>query len=196
MFNYDEYRKELDFINDAEIDAFNVDYDPDEIDEMEKPFIKQRSELNKKYKILFKQELKDAWTQPLEEFYLIDDKENNVIVHYNEKNKNYAYTLPYEDIKKIINFIKKEPELFNKVDVAFPPVLDGSEHYLYICDIDNDIELNCANLWYWLDENAFDDKHLNATREELEHTKAIIRIVSIIQGFLKANKIKYKILSD
>lgn len=196
MFNYENYKKELNNISEEEIKAFYTNNDVNQSDEIEKPFILKKSELNKKYNIVFKHELKSAFDEPMEEFYLINAKENNVIIFNEEKQKNYIYTLPYKDIQKIIETIDNNNTIFKKCDIAFSPILDGTQHELYICGSKKDIELSCYNLWYWLDDNAFNSEYIDAKLDEINYTKQIIKCINLIQEHLNNNKIKYKILKN
>ena len=133
MFDYEKYIKELSEIKEEEIDKWPDDVD--KYDEYEKPFIEKRSTLNKKYKIIFKHDLKDAWQQPLDEFYVIDsDKDNIVIINHGQKITHSISKNDLEQIKELLN----NSDLYKKFDIVFPPVLDGTSHEIYISNGNND----------------------------------------------------------
>lgn len=114
---------------------------------------------------------------------IIDSNINNVVIYKN--GKEYKYSIPYNVIKRIIEITKSNDELFHKSNVDFPPVLDGSEHNIYICDTKREINITAFNLWYFLEEKSSD-----------KHTINLINYIKKIQQILYENNIKYKILSE
>lgn len=189
MFDYEKYIKELSEIKEEEIDKWpdNVD----EYDEYKKPFIEKRSTLNKKYKIIFKHDLKDAWQQPLDEFYIIDsDIDNIVIINNGEKITHSISKNDLEQIKELLN----NNNLFKKFDVVFPPVLDGTSHEIYISNGNNDTEIECSNLWYWLEEEVNNDNNSIATDEDVKYTKELVNFFKEVQKIIISNNIEYSIL--
>lgn len=189
MFNYEEYIKELMKIKEEEIDKWPDDVD--EVDEYEKPFIEKRSNLNKKHKIILKHNLKDAWEQPEDEFYILDiDKDNILIIEHGKK---HSYTISKEDLESIKKMLSNNT-LFKKCDVVFPPVLDGTSHEIYINNGMDDIEIECSNLWYWLEEEVNNNNNSIATDEDVEYTKELVRLFKKVQEIIITNNITYNIL--
>ena len=89
--------------------------------------------------------------------------------------------------------------MFNKCDVAFPPVLDGSSHKLYISNGEQDMGIECSNLWYWFEEEIKDDYESNLydeteTKEVIEYTRHLINFIKEVQHILEKNSIDYYIL--
>ena len=197
MFEYEKYIDDLAKINEEEINSYNDKIE--DIDEFEKPFIEKRDLLNKKYNIIFKHELKDAWEQPEEEFYIINSDKNNILI--TKHGRKYNYTIAKEDIDKIINDLSKDNILFKNCDVAFPSVLDGSSHKLYICDGEKNIAIDCSNLWYWFEEEISDDfndaiHNKEETKEVIEYTRHLVEFIRKIQHILEKNSINYYILGS
>ncbi len=189
MFEYEKYLKELLKIKDEEHKKWSDNID--DYDEFEKPFIEKRSILNKKYNIILKHDLNNAWQQSEAEFYIIDsDKDNIVIIKYGKKE---SYSISTNDINLIKEYLTNNNALFKKYDVAFPPVLDGTSHEIYISNDNNDIEIECSNLWYWMEEDVY-SKYVNATEEERMYTKKLVELFKKIQKIITSNNIVYNIL--
>ena len=190
MFNYEDYIKELMKIKKEEIAKWPDDID--KIDEYEKPFIEKRSTLNKKHKIILKHNLKDAWEQPIDEFYIIDsDKDNILIIKHGKK---YSYSIPKEDLESIKKLLSNDT-LFKKRDIVIPPVLDGTSHEIYLSNGHDDIEIECLNLWYWLEKEVNNNNNLIATAADVHYTKELIKLFKTIQEIITTNNITYNILT-
>ena len=65
---------------------------------------------------------------------------------------------------------------------------------LFVHTINNDIEIECSNLWYWLEEEVNNDNNSIATDEDVKYTKELVNVFKGIQKILFSNKIKYSIL--
>lgn len=193
MFDYKEYTKDFEKIKKEELKNFSDDIDIDDFDDFSIPYIEKRSLLNKKYNIVFKHNLKDAWNVPIDEFFLINSSKDNVIIVQHKKVK--YYNVAKKDIEKIIELLNKNNALFKEGDVAFPPVLDGTSHEIYISNGNEDKEISCFNLWYWLEEDV-DGEYSKATELEKKYTKNMIELIREIQLILDSNNIKYKILAE
>ena len=82
--------------------------------------------------IIFEYKVSPAWLSPTAPKYLFritvtDNKKENVTTWFNDKE--YLHTIPIEDIEKIKNIIKSNPELFNIPEHLEPNgVLDGEEY--------------------------------------------------------------------
>lgn len=193
MFDYKEYTKDFEKIKKEELKNWSDDIDIDDFDDFSIPYIEKRSLLNKKYNIVFKHNLKDAWNVPIDEFFLINSSKDNVIIVQHKKVK--YYNVAKKDIEKIIELLNKNNALFKEGDVAFPPVLDGTSHEIYISNGNEDKEISCFNLWYWLEEDV-DGEYSKATELEKKYTKNMIELIREIQLILDSNNIKYKILAE
>ena len=112
-----------------------------------------------------------------------DSNINNIVIYKN--GKEYKYSIPYNEIKRIIEITRTNDELFHNSKIDFPPILDGSEHYIYISDTKRKIEITAFNLWYFLEEESTD-----------MHTINLINYIKKIQQILYKNNIKYKILCE
>ena len=189
MFDYEKYINELIKIKEEEMD--NYPENVDDFDEYEKPFIEKRSILNKNNKIIFKHDLKDAWQQPEDEFYILDsDKDNIVIIKHGKK---YNYSISREDLESIKKLLSNSI-LYKNCDVVFPPVLDGTSHEIYISSGDAFREFECSNLWYWLEEEVNNDNNSIATDEDVEYTRELVNVFRKVQKILTDNNIVHNIL--
>ncbi len=112
-----------------------------------------------------------------------DSNINNIVIYKN--GKECKYSIPYNEIKRIIEITRTNDELFHNSEIDFPSILDGSEHYIYISDTKRKIEITAFNLWYFLEEKSSD-----------KHTINLINYIKKIQQILYENNIKYKILSE
>lgn len=182
MFDYNKYKEESEEI-------YNF--------KSKRRIIKiSNNELNRKYKIIFSHYLSDAWGMPLEEFYLIDDEQNNVVRYNCETDKQYTYTVPYEDIKEYIDLLNDTSNIFKETEVIYPSVLDGMHHTIYLRSDEKNITLECSNLAYWMSHQPkiYEYEKNNYKEENVEYTKNIIKIFKKIQQILRKNNIRYKLL--
>ena len=190
MFDYEKYIKDKNKLEDEEFE--NKRNDIIDYDVYEEECSKKRCALNKKYKIIFNHYIFDGIGIPHEEFYIVDDKENNIILYNSTKGKVNTYSINYDDIREIMKLTKN----IKSGEVLFPPILDG---LLYTMYFDNNVgyELHSLNFWYWLDKKEIDKKHNDRkTKEARQYTKEIIRYIKTIQKILDKNKITYQILSN
>ena len=106
MFDYEKYINELIKIKEEEMD--NYPENVDDFDEYEKPFIEKRNILNKNNKIIFKHDLKDAWQQPEDEFYILDSDKDNIVIIKHGKKYNYSISKDNKITLYLHNFPRKE----------------------------------------------------------------------------------------
>ncbi len=113
--------------------------------------------------------------------------DNNVVIN-DEK-----YTIPIDDIKKIKELLN-EPELYKKHKILHSPVLDGTIHNISFIG-DKKIKIECNNLWYWVEEDSFNEcKEDN--KEDIKYTKLVVDTINTIQDILYENNIDFYILDD
>lgn len=193
--DYDKYKEELNIIKKEETSDKNIPKNDEDIYLFEKPYIEKRAKLNNKYKILFKHELSDAWQEPINKILVLDKKENNIIITHGYFDYYKEYTIPIEDINKFKELLMNET-IYKRTEVLFPPILDGSSHQLYFSNMNDSVEIECYNIWYWngndkLDKIKVDEK---VSQNEIDYTKTIIKIINELQKLLDKNKIKFTII--
>ena len=136
--------------------------------------------------ILFKHELLDAWMQPLSSITIVDSNTDNVIINDSK------FTLSQKDIERIKELLTNK-KLYSEFDVVFPPVLDGTSHKIYLA---GKKEIECSNLWYWVQENVFDSNNEINNNDDKEFTAELIKFIGEIQHILDSNNIDFYILDD
>lgn len=194
MFDYEEYVKEYDKIIEEESDNFN--FDEEQSVGVDEKYSNMKNELNRKYKIIFKHSLSDAWHLPIREFYILDDNDNNIYIYDNENDEESRFTISYENIKKIKMIMNDINGLFSKEETLSPPILDGTIHDIYYANENNFAEVKCFNLWFWLDENNFKMEDAEDMTERVRCTKDLITFIKELQLILSDNDIEYMILCD
>ena len=110
------------------------------------------------------------------------DSSQVTILNQEEKNvisNNHTYTIPYEDIKAIIELTKNNDLLFKDELVECPPIMDGSETTIFISDLNRSKEIYAPNLWYF-EENE----------PEKEYTKNLVNYIKEVNKVLNKNNIK------
>lgn len=134
--------------------------------------------------VIFKHELCDAWSMPINSIMVLDSEEDNIIID-EEK-----HTIPYEDIETIKESLDN-PILYNKKEILSPPILDGTTHKVYLTDGSMSSKITALNLWYWLE-----DSEEEYEEDKLEYTLAIVKTICDVQEELDKNSIKFNILND
>ena len=100
--------------------------------------------------IIFEYKVSPAWLSPTAPEYLFritvtDDKKENVTTWFNDKK--YLHTIPIDEIEKIKNIIKSNPELFNIPEHLEPNgVLDGEEYSFTFSDGKNTNSFSGLNI--------------------------------------------------
>lgn len=195
--DYDKYKEELNIIKKEE--ASDKSFPKSFLDfySFEKPYRDKRAKLNNKYKILFKHELCDAWLRPINKILVLDKKENNVIITHGYFDYYKEYTITIDDINKFKELLMNET-IYKRTEVLSSPILDGSSHQLYISNLNDSIEINCYNIWYWNGKNILDKINADEkiSQNEIDYTKMIIKIINQLQSILDKNKIKFTVIES
>lgn len=139
-------------------------------------------------KTIFKHELLSAWEEPFTSIKILDCDKDNVVIG---KDKYTISTDYIEKIKKLLSNSK----LYEEHEILFSPVLDGTSHGILFSS-DKNKKIECSNLWYWLEEGAFDNCSEDATKEDIEYTKLVVDTINKIQNILYENNIDFCILYD
>lgn len=195
--DYDKYKEELIIIKKEEASDKNFPKSFLDFYSFEKPYREKRAKLNNKYKILFKHKLCDAWLKPINKILVLDKQENNIIITYGYFDIYKEYTIAIDDINKFKELLMNET-IYKRTEVLSPPILDGSSHQLYISNLNDSIEIDCHNIWYWNGDNRLDNIQSNEkiSQNEIDYTKMIIKITNQLQSILDKNKIKFTVIES
>ena len=145
---YDKYVKDIMNLYDKEQDEY------DELVKKELPHEKEHEEedkiaekydhllldVNKKYNIIFRYDLVDAWGVQISTLIITNDKKDNVICIYDNENHK----------KQLENAtFTTDSSIGDPFDIKIPPVLDGVHNNFYF-DVNSKIyTFNLTNLWAW-----------------------------------------------
>ena len=169
------YEKEQDEYDELEKKELPHEKEHEEEDKIAKKYDKLILDVNKKYNIIFRYDLVDAWGVQISTLVVTSDTKDNVWCVYNneeekEELKNSYFTV---NSNKILNVISKyEEKLHNVKDVeTHEQVEDGYFNNFYF-NINGDIyTFNLNNLGVWDDKITEDTKLfldlISDIREEL-----------------------------
>ena len=169
------YEKEQDEYDELEKKELPHEKEHEEEDKIAKKYDKLILDVNKKYNIIFRYDLVDAWGVQISTLVVTSDTKDNVWCVYNneeekEELKNSYFTV---NSNKILNVISKyEEKLHNVKDVeSHNQVEDGYFNNFYF-NINGDIyTFNLNNLGVWDDKITEDTKLfldlISDIREEL-----------------------------
>lgn len=123
---YDKYVKDIMDLYDKEQDEYDElekkelphEQEHEEEDKIAEKYDKRLLDLNKKYNIIFRYDLIDAWGVQLSTLIITSDKENNVVCVYDNEGfkdelANANFTV---DSKKVLNVLTKYEKQIKKID--------------------------------------------------------------------------------
>lgn len=195
MFNYESYLNEYKNLkykkNIEEVKGFP---DLNEFKIFHNQQQKEISKLNNRYNIIFIYELLSAWLELEEKIVIIDAEKDNVVIIDSSQNVFMYYTIGYEDIKKIKNIMSNYEIIFEDINIMSPPVLDGTQHRIYISNKFKYKFISCANIWYWFNNINLNSEYILSSEKEKEYTKKCVEFLKEIQLILDNNCVDFKII--
>ncbi len=167
---YDKYVKDIVDLYDKEQDEYDElekkelphEKEHEEEDKIAKKYDKLILDINKKYNIIFRYDLVDAWGVQISTLVVTNDKKDNVWCVYNNEDQKEELENSYftVDSNKVLNVISKyEEKLHNVKDIeTHEQVEDGYFNNFYF-NINGDIyTFNLDNLGVWNDKITEDTK--------------------------------------
>lgn len=167
---YDKYVKDIVDLYDKEQDEYDElekkelphEKEHEEEDKIAKKYDKLILDINKKYNIIFRYDLVDAWGVQISTLVITNDKKDNVWCVYNNEDQKEELENSYftVDSNKVLNVISKyEEKLHNVKNIeTHEQVEDGYFNNFYF-NINGDIyTFNLDNLGVWNDKITEDTK--------------------------------------
>ncbi len=167
---YDKYVKDIVDLYDKEQDEYDElekkelphEKEHEEEDKIAKKYDKLILDINKKYNIIFRYDLVDAWGVQISTLVITNDKKDNVWCVYNNEDQKEELENSYftVDSNKVLNVISKyEEKLHNVKNIeTHEQVEDGYFNNFYF-NISGDIyTFNLDNLGVWNDKITEDTK--------------------------------------
>ena len=167
---YDKYVKDIVDLYDKEQDEYDElekkklphKKEHEEEDKIAKKYDKLILDINKKYNIIFRYDLVDAWGVQISTLVITNDKKDNVWCVYNNEDQKEELENSYftVDSNKVLNVISKyEEKLHNVKNIeTHEQVEDGYFNNFYF-NINGDIyTFNLDNLGVWNDKITEDTK--------------------------------------
>ncbi len=159
---YDKYVKDIMDLYDKEQDEYDElvkkelphEKEHEEEDKIAEKYDKLILDINKKYNIIFRYDLADAWGVQISTLIITNDKKDNVICIYDNENhkkqlENATFTTDSSKVLDIISKYENEFKDLDPFDIKIPPVLDGVHNNFYFDVNGKAYTFNLTNLWAW-----------------------------------------------
>ncbi len=169
---------------------------------------KRIMQVNNDYGVILQYRLGDAWGMPDYSLLVFDrDKEN--ILSINNKNEMKFDTITQEELDDIKEYLMKNEILYDEDMLEVPtPLFDGTTDNFIISLNDKFIEIECDNLWYWLENDVMESHRLlkdeiknNVDNEidevgNVEYTKAIVDLLILLKNILGKHNLELQLYLD
>ena len=164
-------------------------------------------QVNNDYGVILQYRLGDAWGMP-DYCLLVLDSDKDNIVTINNKNEMKYETITQTELNNIKDYLMKNEILYDEDMLEVPtPLLDGTTDNFMISFNDKFIEIECDNLWYWLENDVMESHRLlkdeikNADNEideigNVEYTKAIVDLLLLLKNILGKHNIELQLYLD